>query len=319
MSRNIFENLGTYGSHWGITDLYEQHEARLRQSIESGDNFEARWGSKKEIITAKLSVQGNIASITVTVEQDSTPHLIDTAIWDVYGKNEFAPSGIAAVRKRHSSFTNWQIEMLWEEIENISNDLELTSSDGNTRTNGVAFSFTDDQSTEDRYKKIMEAVNQLADEGKEDLEESWGLLKHLIGEMRFQEMVLHDPYSDLQQYANTIADECTHPELSPEDNPDECIIFDEDGDDQQFLFVFPSIFQGINSYLSFSWIGQHSDASESYLETQTVLNLDTLTPVKLKDLKFQIKFLTENYGYRLRFRQELVPSGRGIDLLNGID
>ena len=67
-----------YASKWGLTDFYEDAELILRDTIESGDDFDTGWfGCKKEIRYARY--ERNEGGFHITVEA----HMDD--LWDGEG------------------------------------------------------------------------------------------------------------------------------------------------------------------------------------------------------------------------------------------
>ena len=62
---------GCYCSSWGLTDLYDPCEAKLRGLIESGDDFATSWcDSKKELLSARYSREGNTFTVEVSAWMD---------------------------------------------------------------------------------------------------------------------------------------------------------------------------------------------------------------------------------------------------------
>jgi hypothetical protein len=55
-----------------------------------------------------------------SVSMDDAPDLVDTAVWDAYGKNDFAGSGLEAAMKRHR-FSEEQAEQFLDAIVNRTN------------------------------------------------------------------------------------------------------------------------------------------------------------------------------------------------------
>lgn len=100
---NIFEEIpGTYGAHWGLTDLYAEHEEELRKALASSKDFLAKWGCKKEIRYASVQrIDGNIF-VTCYDHIDELPDITDTVLWEVGGRNEKCESGYDFVCKYHN-------------------------------------------------------------------------------------------------------------------------------------------------------------------------------------------------------------------------
>lgn len=66
------ESMGKrYGAHHGAAyDLYPWWEAKLNELLESGEDFTAHWGSKKEIQWVTFQRQGGEVAITGEVQSD---------------------------------------------------------------------------------------------------------------------------------------------------------------------------------------------------------------------------------------------------------
>jgi hypothetical protein len=59
------------GAHWGLSDWYEEKAAALKAALESGLPFDTGWyGSKKEIASARISSDGTVIQIEVSVSDD---------------------------------------------------------------------------------------------------------------------------------------------------------------------------------------------------------------------------------------------------------
>lgn len=55
-------------AHWGITDLYDDAEAKLKELLAGGDDFDTGWsGSKKELDSMRITAIGD--TITLEVSQ----------------------------------------------------------------------------------------------------------------------------------------------------------------------------------------------------------------------------------------------------------
>lgn len=98
---NIFEGMGDYGSSWGITDLYEEHEKKLRETLSTGQDFIASWGAKKEIYYASVIRKGSQIGVSFRSSIDEIEDLTDTLIWEVVGGNAVCDSGFDWVCKRY--------------------------------------------------------------------------------------------------------------------------------------------------------------------------------------------------------------------------
>ena len=77
---------GLYCSHWGLTDLYAECEEKLRDLLQSGEEFITDWcGSKKEIISARYSRLNGVITVEVCQSIDGlweSEDLIYDAVWE---------------------------------------------------------------------------------------------------------------------------------------------------------------------------------------------------------------------------------------------
>ena len=74
---------GTYAAHWGLTDLYPEAEKKLREAVDSGEEFFVEYGCKKEIRYAKI-VREDDTKVTVFAHMDDLYEdgdLIMDALW----------------------------------------------------------------------------------------------------------------------------------------------------------------------------------------------------------------------------------------------
>lgn len=96
------------GAHCGLTDWYEDKEAALKAALESGQPFDTGWySSKKEIASARISSDGQLVFIQVSVSDD----------FDTEGMGEAtipAPASLEAVAQA--------ISRAWEEAEGDQKD-----------------------------------------------------------------------------------------------------------------------------------------------------------------------------------------------------
>ena len=68
---------GLYCSHWGLTDLYAECEEKLRDLLQSGEEFITDWcGSKKEIISARYSRHNGVITVEVCQSIDDLDDLL---------------------------------------------------------------------------------------------------------------------------------------------------------------------------------------------------------------------------------------------------
>lgn len=75
---------GEYAAKWGLTDFYEESEAKLRDVLASDEDFEISYGCKKEIRSAKITREDDSICITVIAHMDDLweqDDLIYDALW----------------------------------------------------------------------------------------------------------------------------------------------------------------------------------------------------------------------------------------------
>ena len=69
--------------HWGFSELYANAEAKLRELLASGKDFDTGFGgSKKEIMSARFYARGDTIKVTVVQEMDDLPDLVYDAVPD---------------------------------------------------------------------------------------------------------------------------------------------------------------------------------------------------------------------------------------------
>ena len=90
-----------YGSTWGITCFYDDCEEIFRKAVDSGEDFYAEWGAKKECVRAEVERTEDTVKVKVEVSIDELSELMDTAVWRAFGGNDFAGSGFDAICKLH--------------------------------------------------------------------------------------------------------------------------------------------------------------------------------------------------------------------------
>jgi hypothetical protein len=101
--KDTFDDInGCYGSHCGLTDLYPEHEAALREVLESGEDFKASWGAKKEIHYATVTREFGKIQVLCRADIDEIEDLADTCLWVAAGGNEVCDSGYDFILKHHN-------------------------------------------------------------------------------------------------------------------------------------------------------------------------------------------------------------------------
>lgn len=84
--KNPFHSLpglpsNAYGCKWGLTDLYPEDEAILRDAIDSRKKFDTGWiGCKKEIRSFRIISDGNVITIQAAAEMDEFEDLVYDAM-----------------------------------------------------------------------------------------------------------------------------------------------------------------------------------------------------------------------------------------------
>ena len=89
---------GYYASKWSIADFYEESEEKLKNALESGEDFDTGWfGCKKEIRYASIERCGENFRIKVIAQLDDlwdSDDLIYDALWTVAKSEEELPEEI---------------------------------------------------------------------------------------------------------------------------------------------------------------------------------------------------------------------------------
>jgi len=149
---------GDYCSHWGLTDLYKDAEANLRDLINSHKTGEFRTGwcdSKKELQSFRLWFFNNEIMVEVREWMDDLYEdgdLIYDAIWSCFGK-EFELS-----------------EEEENEIMDICSDGDIV--DGVKMQKKIKRDAT--------YSEIMNAIDELANETSKFLEDEFERVKNIV-------------------------------------------------------------------------------------------------------------------------------------------
>lgn len=154
---NIMEE-GCYGSHCGITDLYSNCEKNLKTLLDSGEEFRAEWGSKKELLSACVMRANDKLIISVRNWIDDlweSDDLIYDAYYDACGKEDDIP------------------EEWLEEIRNCAfevgcNDFSEASWSGDSTKS---------------YEEIMDIISNLADKASTQCEEYYKMLNGVVSEI----------------------------------------------------------------------------------------------------------------------------------------
>lgn len=101
MAKDIDICYGMYASKWGLTDFYEESEQKLKDALNSGEDFDTGWfGCKKEIRYARIVREDGEITVEVSCnmddlyDYDSAPDLIYDALWEERHTEEELPDEI---------------------------------------------------------------------------------------------------------------------------------------------------------------------------------------------------------------------------------
>ena len=96
--KGIDINHGEYSSKYGLTDLYPESEAKLREALASGEDFTTDWtGCRKEIRYVKYTREGEHITIEVSAHMDDlweADDLIYDALWTACRVEEELPDDL---------------------------------------------------------------------------------------------------------------------------------------------------------------------------------------------------------------------------------
>ena len=98
---------GEYASHYSLTDLYPQSEAKLREALASGEDFDTDWfGCKKEIRYARYIREGNSITVKVSAQMDDlweSDDLVYDALWEACQTEEELPEDFICPLCKHGA------------------------------------------------------------------------------------------------------------------------------------------------------------------------------------------------------------------------
>jgi hypothetical protein len=100
--RKIFKGLGIDACHCGITDFYKKNETALRSALKDKLPFDTGWFQvKKEIQEGRIHrlVRNGPIKVEVAYSLDDPDDLIDSAMWEAFGRNQTCSSGADALIK----------------------------------------------------------------------------------------------------------------------------------------------------------------------------------------------------------------------------
>ena len=156
---------GVYASKWGITDFYPESEEKLKELIDSGEDFDTGWfGCKKEIRYARYRRENGVFTIEVSCDMDDLEdgaELIYDALWETC--------------KVECELPLWMIESISADCYycDIHDETTLTAElDGNATYNEI-ISKTEELEEEaeknntEMYNRLCEIVKDYYDFGKE--------------------------------------------------------------------------------------------------------------------------------------------------------
>ncbi len=146
------------GAHHGLTDLYPHKMESLQEALAAGEDFTTGWySSKKEIQSACITVRNGEAFVEVTISIDDSSDLIDTAIWNALGRNEYAGSGYDAMRKKYPGITD-------EQIDQVIDEMAMECGLGEENTSVRRSECNADQ------ESILNTIDNITDDGVEELD-----------------------------------------------------------------------------------------------------------------------------------------------------
>lgn len=106
-----------YGSKWGLTDLYEEVEAKLLEAIKDSMAtkvpFKTYWGARKEIYYTTLTFYGPTAVVKARSEMDSMGDLVDTIV------SELAQAKNVTCDYAYSGLMSFFPELSDEDVNNV--------------------------------------------------------------------------------------------------------------------------------------------------------------------------------------------------------
>lgn len=93
--RDIDICYGLYAAKWGLTDFYEESERKLRDALNSGEDFDTGWwGCRKEIRYARIVRKNGEICVSVSCHMDDLyeeDDLIYDALWEERHTEEELP------------------------------------------------------------------------------------------------------------------------------------------------------------------------------------------------------------------------------------
>lgn len=163
--RDIFENYpGAYCAHWSLAGMYDDAMGQLMEAIDSGENFTANWGCKKEIHYATITRIDGKMFISCVAFIDELPDLVDTMIWRAVGGNDVCDSGYDWVCKHHDLDPEKDADKAQEIMEEIEGWIvDQYSEDYEAHTSAM----------NPDYDEVMKMVDKCEDEAAEKAEKAY--------------------------------------------------------------------------------------------------------------------------------------------------
>ena len=92
------EESSAYAAKYGVSDFYDDAAEKLREALESGEDFDTKWfGAHKEINYARVHRQYGELEVEVSAHMDDLfdePDLIYDALWEVARSEDELPEDI---------------------------------------------------------------------------------------------------------------------------------------------------------------------------------------------------------------------------------
>ena len=152
----VIELCDGYASKWGLTDFYSEAEQKLRELIDSGEDFDTGWfGCAKEIRYARIVREDGKIVVSVVAHMDDlfeSEDLIYDALWTVSrGEKELSGETIDNIR-------DWAIDDGIDDATKLSMVLPGGAS----------------------FEDVVAAVDKLEGEGEENNADMFGRLCEIV-------------------------------------------------------------------------------------------------------------------------------------------
>lgn len=162
----------TNATKWGVSDFYEDAEKKLIEALESGESFETKGSSKKELVSFKIKRSKRKEKIDITVCQyiDEGEDLINDALCVVFGKYENWPDSI----KKENEQARKTVNSIYQELLGTMIDEQIFSEARYT----ITIPDTKD------IEKIKTALDQAFEITNAELKDNFERLQKIV-KMRF--------------------------------------------------------------------------------------------------------------------------------------